>query len=135
VFVNILSVLGASPFLPFVPMTPRQILTNNLLYDCSQVPISIDEVDAELTARPRPWSMRQISRFILLVGPCSSIFDDTTAAVMLAGIWLVQSPFGRVFGFAPLPGGSWPILGVTLVAYAVTTHGVKMWLVRRQWID
>ena len=89
-FVNILSVLGASLFLPFVPMTPRQILTNNLLYDCSQVPIPTDEVDAELTARPRPWSMRQISRFILLVGPCSSIFDDTTAAVMLAGIWLVR---------------------------------------------
>jgi len=192
-FGNMLSVLGASLFLPFVPMTPLQILTNNLLYDCSQVPIPTDEVDPELIARPRPWSMRQISRFILLVGPCSSIFDyttfavllflfgctdparaavfqtgwfieslltqtliihvirtdripffesraslalsATTAAVMLVGIWLVGSPFGRSFGFVPLPAGYWPILFVTLVAYAVTTHGVKMWLVRRQWID
>lgn len=82
-FGNMLSVLGASLFLPFVPMTPLQILTNNLLYDCSQVPIPTDDVDPELIARPRPWSMRQISRFILLVGPCSSIFDYTTYAVML----------------------------------------------------
>ena len=82
-FGNMLSVLGASVFLPYVPMTPLQILTNNLLYDCSQVPIPTDDVDPELVARPRPWSMNQISRFILLVGPCSSIFDYTTFAVML----------------------------------------------------
>jgi Mg2+-importing ATPase len=81
-FGNMFSVLGASLFLPFVPMTPLQILTNNLLYDCSQVPIPTDDVDPELIARPRPWSMRQISRFILLVGPCSSIFDYTTYAAM-----------------------------------------------------
>jgi Mg2+-importing ATPase len=82
-FGNMVSVLGASLFLPFVPMTPLQLLTNNLLYDCSQVPIPTDDVDPELIARPRPWSMGQISRFILLVGPCSSIFDYTTFAVMM----------------------------------------------------
>lgn len=82
-FGNMVSVLGASLFLPFVPMTPLQLLTNNLLYDCSQVPIPTDNVDPELIARPRPWSMGQISRFILLVGPCSSIFDYTTFAVMM----------------------------------------------------
>ncbi|NDC63349.1 MAG: magnesium-translocating P-type ATPase, partial [Planctomycetia bacterium] len=88
-FGNMLSVLGASAFLPFVPMTPLQILTNNLLYDCSQVPIPTDDVDPELIARPRPWSMNEISRFILLVGPCSSVFDYTTFGVMLAvfGCW------------------------------------------------
>ncbi len=82
-FGNMLSVLGASLFLPFVPMTPLQILTNNLLYDCSQVPIPTDDVDPELAARPRPWSVGQISRFILLVGPVSSLFDFTTFAALL----------------------------------------------------
>ncbi|MFM8733709.1 MAG: magnesium-translocating P-type ATPase [Pirellulales bacterium] len=82
-FGNMLSVLGASLFLPFVPMTPLQILTNNLLYDCSQVPIPTDDVDPELVARPRPWSIGQISRFILLVGPVSSLFDFTTFAVLI----------------------------------------------------
>lgn len=59
---NVLGVLGASIFLPFVPMTPLQILTTNLLYDCSQVPIPGDHVDPELVARPRPWSLTHISR-------------------------------------------------------------------------
>jgi len=82
-FGNMFSVLGASVFLPFVPMAPIQILTNNLLYDFSQVPIPTDEVDAEQIAKPRPWSMSQISRFILFIGPCSSIFDYTTFFLML----------------------------------------------------
>ena len=84
-FGNMFSVLGASIFLPFVPMTPVQILTNNLLYDFSQVPIPTDDVDPEQVARPRPWSMHAIFRFIVLVGPCSSIFDYTTFFLMLYG--------------------------------------------------
>jgi Mg2+-importing ATPase len=88
-FGNMFSVVGASIFLPYVPMIPIQILTNNLLYDFSQVPIPVDDVDAEQIARPRPWSMSAISRFILLIGPCSSIFDYTTFFVMLYmfGCW------------------------------------------------
>ena len=88
-FGNMFSVLGASIFLPFVPMIPIQILTNNLLYDFSQVPIPADDVDPEQIARPRPWSMNAISRFILLIGPCSSVFDYTTFFVMLYvfGCW------------------------------------------------
>ena len=82
-FGNMFSVVGASAFLPFVPMAPIQILTNNLLYDFSQVPIPADEVDPEQIARPRPWSMNEISRFILFIGPCSSIFDYTTFLMML----------------------------------------------------
>jgi Mg2+-importing ATPase len=82
-FGNMFSVLGASVFLPFVPMAPLQILTNNLLYDFSQVPIPTDDVDPELIAAPRPWSIREITRFILFVGPCSSVFDYTTYFVML----------------------------------------------------
>jgi Mg2+-importing ATPase len=82
-FGNMFSVLGASAFLPYVPMLPIQILTNNLLYDFSQVPIPTDNVDPEQIDRPRPWSMNEITRFILYIGPISSIFDYTTYFVML----------------------------------------------------
>ena len=82
-FGNMFSVVGASAFLPYVPMAPIQILSNNLLYDFSQVAIPTDEVDPEQIARPRPWSMNEITRFILFIGPCSSLFDYTTYLVML----------------------------------------------------
>jgi P-type Mg2+ transporter len=88
-FGNMFSVVGASIVLPFMPMVPIQILMNNLLYDFSQLPIPTDNVDAEQIAKPKPWSMSAISRFILLIGPCSSIFDYTTFAIMLYvfGCW------------------------------------------------
>ncbi len=82
-FGNMFSVLGASAFLPFLPMAPIQVLTNNLLYDFSQVPIPTDAVDEEQVARPRPWNIGEIKRFILFIGPISSIFDYTTFFVML----------------------------------------------------
>ena len=82
-FGNMFSVLGASALLPFIPMAPIQILTNNLLYDFSQVPIPIDAVDEEQVAGPRPWNISEITRFILYIGPISSIFDYTTFFVML----------------------------------------------------
>jgi Mg2+-importing ATPase len=82
-FGNMFSVLGASAFLPFLPMAPVQVLTNNLLYDCSQVPIPTDAVDAEQLTRPRPWDIAEITRFIVFIGPISSIFDYATFFVML----------------------------------------------------
>jgi P-type Mg2+ transporter len=82
-FGNMFSVLGASAFLPFLPMAPIQVLTNNLLYDFSQVPIPADAVDGEQVTRPRPWDIGEIKRFILFIGPISSIFDYTTFFVML----------------------------------------------------
>jgi magnesium-transporting ATPase (P-type) len=63
-------------------MEPIQVLSNNLLYDFSQVPIPTDNVDPEQIAKPRPWSIGQITRFILFIGPCSSIFDYTTFLIM-----------------------------------------------------
>jgi Mg2+-importing ATPase len=81
-FGNMFSVLGASLWLPYLPMSPLKILTNNLLYDFSQVPIPTDEVDPEQVAKPRPWSMGEIARFILFIGPCSSVFDYTTYLMM-----------------------------------------------------
>jgi Mg2+-importing ATPase len=82
-FGNMFSVLGASAFLPFLPMAPIQVLTNNLLYDFSQVPIPADAVDDEQVTRPRPWNIGEITRFILFIGPISSIFDYTTFFIML----------------------------------------------------
>ncbi|HEX3717397.1 MAG TPA: magnesium-translocating P-type ATPase [Verrucomicrobiae bacterium] len=81
-FGNMFSVLGASILFPFVPMLPIQILTNNLLYDFSQVPIPTDNVGPDLISKPLPWDMGEITRFILFIGPVSSIFDYTTYALM-----------------------------------------------------
>jgi Mg2+-importing ATPase len=82
-FGNMFSVLGASAFVPYLPMAPIQILTNNLLYDFSQVPIPADNVDPEQIAKPRPWQIGEIARYILFIGPCSSVFDYTTYLMML----------------------------------------------------
>ncbi len=81
-FGNMFSVIGASAWLPYVPMAPIQILTNNLLYDFSQVPIPTDNVGPQQTAKPRPWNMGEIAKFIVFIGPISSIFDYTTYAVL-----------------------------------------------------
>jgi len=82
-FGNMFSVLGASLFLPFLPMAPIQVLTNNLLYDFSQTAIPTDNVDPEYIATPRRWDISNIFKFMVFIGPISSIFDYTTYAVML----------------------------------------------------
>jgi len=82
-FGNMFSVLGASIFLPFLPMTAIQVLTNNLLYDFSQTTIPTDNVDAEYLAVPRRWDIANITKFVLLIGPISSIFDYVTYFMML----------------------------------------------------
>ncbi len=82
-FGNMFSVVGASVLLPFLPMLPIQVLTNNLLYDFSQTGIPTDTVDAEWLARPRKWALGEIRRYIILIGPVSSIFDYLTYFVML----------------------------------------------------
>jgi Mg2+-importing ATPase len=84
-FGNMFSVLGASIFVPFLPMLPIQILSNNLLYDLGQTTIPSDDVDAELIQKPRPWDIKALTHFIVFIGPCSSIFDYTTYFVMLYG--------------------------------------------------
>lgn len=81
-FGNMFSVLGASSLLPFLPMQPLQILMNNLLYDLSQTGIPMDNVDTELVAKPVKWDIRNIKRFMLFIGPISSIFDYATFALM-----------------------------------------------------
>lgn len=92
-FGNMFSVLGASVFVPFLPMSPIQILANNLLYDISQTAIPTDNVDPEQITKPRPWDMKQLTRFIVC-GPCSSLFDFTTFFIMLYvfNCWNTSTP-------------------------------------------
>jgi Mg2+-importing ATPase len=81
-FGNMFSVLGASALLPFLPMQPVQILVNNLLYDFSQTGIPFDHVDKEYLTKPRKWQVGDIQKFMLYIGPMSSIFDYATYALM-----------------------------------------------------
>jgi Mg2+-importing ATPase len=120
-FGNMFSVLGASILLPFVPMLPIQILANNLLYDFSQVPIPTDDVDPDQIAKPRTWSMNQITRFILFMGPISSLFDYTTFFIMLYvfGCWDLDK--------APLFQTGWfveSLLTQTLIIHIIRTNKI-----------
>lgn len=81
-FGNMFSVIGASILLPFLPMLPIQVLTNNLLYDFSQTGIPTDNVDDELIIHPLKWDISHIKRFMLFIGPISSLFDYATFALM-----------------------------------------------------
>ena len=98
-FGNMFSVVGASYLLPFLPMQPVQILTNNLLYDFSQTGIPTDNVDEELIAKPLKWDIGNIKRFMVCIGPISSIFDYATFALM----WFV---FGCSAYLAPAIGAT-----------------------------
>ena len=82
-FGNMFSILGASFFIPFLPLLPIQILTNNLLYDFSQTAIPTDRVDEEWIQKPRKWTIGSIRQFIIFIGPISSIFDYLTFFVMI----------------------------------------------------
>jgi Mg2+-importing ATPase len=186
-FGNMFSVLGASIFLPFLPMAPIQVLTNNLLYDFSQTTIPTDNVDEEYLASPRKWDIGNIFKFMVFIGPISSIFDYATYGMMLYVFdawnnpslfqtgWFVESlltqtliihiirtaripfieshaspaliattviictvgmtlPFtwaGSALGFSPLPWRYWPLVASMLVTYAVLTHLVKVWFIRK----
>lgn len=81
-FGNMFSVLGASAFLPFLPMAPVQVLFNNLMYDFSQTAVATDNVDDEYVSQPRKWELGNIARYIFTIGPISSIFDYVTFALM-----------------------------------------------------
>ncbi|WP_020485185.1 magnesium-translocating P-type ATPase [Methylomonas sp. MK1] len=82
-FGNMFSMAGAALFLPFLPMLPTQILLNNILYDVSEVPIPLDQVDAEELRTPRVLDMNFIRNFMLVIGPISSAFDFLTFYILL----------------------------------------------------
>ncbi|WP_374255702.1 magnesium-translocating P-type ATPase [Aquabacterium sp.] len=90
-FGNMFSVLGASAWLPFLPMAPIQVLTNNLLYDLSQSAIPTDRVDPEELREPRRWDMGHIAHFMMWVGPVSSVFDYVVFGLMFY-VFQAQTP-------------------------------------------
>ena len=81
-FGNVFSILGASAFLPFLPMLPIQLLVQNLLYDVSQTAIPWDNMDEDFLETPKKWEATGIRRFMIYIGPTSSIFDYVLFAVM-----------------------------------------------------
>jgi len=129
-FGNMFSVLGASVFLPFVPMAPIQILANNLLYDLSQVAIPTDDVDPEQVAKPRPWSIGQIARYILFIGPCSSVFDYVTFFVMLYAFGCWDPANASLFQTAWFVES---LLTQTLIIHIIRTNRIPFVQSRASW--
>jgi Mg2+-importing ATPase len=127
-FGNMFSVLGASAFLPYLPMQPIQILTNNLLYDIGQTTVPTDAVDPDQIARPRPWDFKELTHFILLMGPCSSIFDYTTFFLMLEVFkcWDVSSPPAALHSEQLFQTGWFveSLLTQTLVIHVIRTNKI-----------
>jgi Mg2+-importing ATPase len=106
-FGNMFSLAGASLFLPFLPMLPIQIILNNFLYDMSQLSLPTDNVDSEYIKKPRPWNIESIKRFMVFIGPLSSIFDFMTFFVFywifgalpaqFQTAWFIESLSTQVF--------------------------------------
>ena len=88
-FGNMFSEVGASIMLPFLPMAPIQVLTNNLLYDFSQTAIPTDNVGENYLLAPGRWDIGNIVKFMLFIGPISSTFDYVTYSIMIfvLGTW------------------------------------------------
>ena len=127
-FGNMFSVLGASVFVPFLPMAPIQILANNLLYDISQTAIPTDDVDPEQVEKPRPWDIKQLTRFIVFIGPCSSIFDYTTFFMMLYvfNCWNISTPEAAAHSASLFQTGWFveSLLTQTLIIHVIRTNKI-----------
>ena len=115
-FGNMFSMAGAAAFLPFLPMLPTQILLNNFLYDVSQITIPTDNVDADFIRRPRHWDIALIRKFMLCIGPISSIFDFLTFYVLLH-FFNASEPFFHTGWFVE------SLATQTLVIYVIRTMG------------
>ncbi|CFU97450.1 magnesium-translocating P-type ATPase [Yersinia pseudotuberculosis] len=120
-FGNVFSVLVASAFIPFLPMLAIHLLLQNLMYDISQLSLPWDKMDKEFLRKPRKWDAKNIGRFMLWVGPTSSIFDITTYALM----WFVFA--ANSVEHQALFQSGWFIEGVlsqTLVVHMLRTQKI-----------
>ena len=142
-FGNVLTVLVASAFLPFLPILPIQLMVANLLYDTAQIALAWDRVDDDYLRNPRWWDARGLTRFMLVFGPLSSLFDLSTFAVLWwvfdAGGqpatfqtgWFVESLLSQLFVVLILRGrsatrGSRPARPVLLAAAAAAITGLLL---------
>jgi Mg2+-importing ATPase len=125
-FGNMFSAAAASAFLTFLPMLPSQILLNNLLYDASQLAIPTDEVDEDQLARPAEWDIAHIRRYMLMMGPLSSLFDFLTFALML-----------QVFHAGPaMFRTGWFVESLatqTLIVFVIRTARTPFWRSKPSW--
>jgi Mg2+-importing ATPase len=115
-FGNMLSMALASLFLPFLPMLPLQILLNNFLYDLAQIAIPSDRVDRTWQRKPRRWNVALIRRYMLTIGPISSVFDLATFALMLV-VFRADQPLFRTGWFVE------SLATQTLVIFVIRTAG------------
>lgn len=116
-FGNIISVVAASIFLPFLPMLPVQILTQNLLCDFSQMGIPFDSVDREYLQKPRRWETGSIRSFMAFLGPLSSVFDLLCFAVLW---WALGA---NRMELAPLFQAGWFVFGT--VSQVLVIHMIR----------
>ena len=116
-FGNMISVVAASLFLPFLPMLPVQILTQNLLCDFSQMGIPFDSVDKEYILKPRKWDMASIKSFMAFMGPLSSVFDILCFAIMW---WAIGANRPAM---SPLFQGGWFVFGT--VSQVLVIHMIR----------
>ncbi|MDD5349458.1 MAG: magnesium-translocating P-type ATPase [Chthoniobacteraceae bacterium] len=131
-FGNMFSVVGGAAFLPFLPMAPIQVLVNNLLYDASQVGIPSDSVDAEYMQTPRKWNIDNIRRFMMWIGPMSSIFDYATFFLMwyVFDCWMFKipgMPEGATAYYEQLFHTGWfveSLLTQTLIVHIIRTNRI-----------
>ena len=177
-FGNMFSMAGASLFLPFLPLLPKQILLTNLLTDFPEMTIATDNVDKEMVERPRRWDIKFIRNFMMTFGIVSSVFDYLTfgvllfilhattdqfrtgwflesvisassvvlvvrsrkpffksrpgkylliATLMIVGVTLIfpYTPFGKTFGFSPLPISFLLFMGVIVILYIIAAEIAK----------
>lgn len=177
-FGNMFSMAGASLFLPFLPLLPKQILLTNLLTDFPEMTIASDNVDKEMVERPRRWDIKFIRNFMMTFGIVSSVFDYLTfgvlllilhattdqfrtgwflesvisassvvlvvrsrkpffksrpgkylliATLMIVGVTLIfpYTPFGKTFGFSPLPISFLLFMGVIVILYIIAAEIAK----------
>jgi Mg2+-importing ATPase len=149
-FGNMVSMAGATLFLPFLPLLPIQVLLNNLLYDLSEVALPFDRVEADDVRRPQQWDLEAIRRFMLVFGPLSSMFDFVTFGVLIwvfeAGPelfrtgWFIESIASQVlvifavrtrlpmFAARPHPALAAAAFGVLAVALAIPFTAMAPWL-------
>lgn len=115
-FGNMFSMAGAVVLLPFLPMLPIQILLNNLLYEIAQLTLPTDNVDDSFIRAPEHWDIRFIQRYMLVLGPVSSVFDFLT-------VWMLLHVFNA--GEAEFHTGWFveSLLTQTLVIYVIRTAG------------
>ena len=129
-FGNMFSVMFASAFLPFLPMMPIHLLIQNLLYDISQTTIPFDRMDPEFLRKPRRWDASDLKRFMIYIGPISSIFDIVTYLVMWH-VFCCNSPEHQ-----SLFQSGWFIEGLlsqTLIVHMIRTRKIPFIQSRATW--